>query len=101
MIRSTTRLAASALVGGALLAGTAAQAESFPRLVGGGENLGVEYGPGPARNIVGGARVAIVGTGENATTTVLEVQHLQDARRGLTPVLVGSGNNLSVAYVAG
>ena len=61
MIRSVTRFAAFALIGCALLSGAAAQAESYPRVVGSGENASVEYGPDPTRNIIGGGLSRVVG----------------------------------------
>ncbi len=100
MIRSITRLATLALVGGVLVAG-AAQAQSYPRVVGTGDNASVEYGPGPAQNIVGGALSRVAGSGEDASVVVLDAQHVQRPRAGLIPVTVGSGENRSVAYVGG
>lgn len=100
MIRSITRFAAFALVGGVLVAGTA-EAQSYPRVVGTGQNASVEYGPGPARNIVGGALYRTSGSGESVTVETIDVQSVQRPRAGLTPVTIGSGENLSVAYVAG
>jgi hypothetical protein len=100
MTNVITRFAAFALIGGALLSGAAAQAESYPRVVGSGENASVEYGPGPARNIVGGALTRVVGSGESATTVVIDAPLAQQPRAGLVPVTIGSGGNLSVACIA-
>lgn len=100
MINSITRSAALALVGGVLFAG-AAQAESYPRVVGTGQNASVEYGPGPVQNIVGGALSRLVGSGESASVEIIDVEQLQRPPAGLTRVTTGSGENLSVAYVAG
>ncbi len=100
MIRSITRLVTLALVGGVLFSG-AAQAQSYPRVVGTGENASVEYGPGPAANLVGGALSRVVGSGENTSVVATEVQHVQRPRAGLTPIIVESGENRSVVWVPG
>ena len=98
MIRSITRFATLALVGGALFAGTA-QAQSYPRVITDGENSTIEYGPGPARNIVGGALYRTSGSGESVTIETIEVQRAQPPRSGVAAVTVGSGESASVVWV--
>lgn len=96
------RTAAAVFAAGALSFAVPALANdvAFPRVVGTGENLSVQYAPGATQNIVGGG-VATARTNGNGE---IQVSHSDDrfaqvGLPGLRPVVVGSGNNLSVAYV--
>lgn len=101
MIRNITRFALAALIGGAFLGGSpTAQAQNYPISVGTGENSSVNHGPGPARNIVGGALYRVVSGGESVTVEAIQVDHVQRPREGRVAVTVGSGENSSVVFVA-
>jgi hypothetical protein len=92
-MRIITRIAAATLVAAGF--GTAAAADSYPRVVGTGENASVEYAT-PSLNIVGGALSRMVGSGESAGTEVLSAETAQP--RGGLPRVVGTGNDASVLY---
>jgi hypothetical protein len=79
----------------ALFAGTGAAAQSGPRVVGSGENASVEYGR-PSANVVGGALVRQVGSGESASTEVLAVTH---ANPGRPTRMIGSGESAELAFI--
>ncbi len=72
----------------------AAQAESGPRLVGGGTNAEVEYGGAPEGVQVGGGTVRLQGGGDNRSFTYGAV----NAFRGPAGRLVGGGENAQVVY---
>lgn len=93
-------IVATALLGPTFSLGVlAADGVSYPRTVGSGENIEVEYGPTPSRNIVGGGQMQVTGSGENAEVTYLEAGHAQPAPFGLMPTLRGSGENIEVVWV--
>ncbi len=91
------------IAGAALLAlpyAHAAFGEGFyPRVTTNGENVEIDYGPGPRGNIVGGGRVVVTGYGEDMRIEHLDWQFAQQLVPGLVPVIVGSGENTSVVYV--
>ncbi|MGK7865270.1 hypothetical protein [Falsiroseomonas sp. E2-1-a4] len=100
------RIAAAAFAAGALalsgpaFAQTIAENSYFPRVVGTGENSQVEYGPGPARNIVGGGAVSVT---EEPNGSV-HIRHtdssfVQQGREGLRAVTVGSGESERTVWV--
>lgn len=99
---STTRnlIAAALLVGAPALASSLAQATDYPRLVGSGEDMTIEYGPGVQGNVVGGgpATVAIGGT----TPSIRYTDDAQVQRRtdGLVPVMVDEGETRTITFVA-
>lgn len=96
--RSFLSLSAAALMGLAI-AGSAS-AQTYPRSIGTGEESSVEYGPtGPQGNILGGGRVAITGTGENAVASYSDDQYVQRPLPGVIAATAGSGENQSVVYV--
>ncbi len=99
MNRTAKLFAAFAFAAGSLLSATAARAESYPRIVGSGENASVEYGPGPAANIVGGGHALVTGSGESVSIQYLDAQFVQRPRNTLVPVAIGSGENISIAWV--
>jgi hypothetical protein len=95
-----TVLAAAALSSACASAVLAGEAANYPRLVGGADNSTVEYGPGTPNNVMGGGAVAV-----SITTDGIELRHgdASFARRGpagLMPVLLGSGENSEIAWVA-
>lgn len=96
------RFATSALAGPLLASGAlAADALSYPRVVGTGENATVEYGPGDHGNIVGGGRVTVVGSGENTESRYHDGQYAQLPHPSMVPVVIGSGENQQVVWVPG
>lgn len=76
-----------------------AMAQSYPRTVGTGENVEIDYGPSGPGNLVGGGRVAVTGTGEDAQFQHLEPQFAQTALIGQIPVTVGSGEDSTTVWV--
>jgi len=85
------RIAALALLGTAFAATAFAQT---PYAVGSGEHTEV-LGRGEATNVVGGALVRVIGSGEGATTEVIEAPVSQ---RGAVARVTGSGENQTVTY---
>jgi hypothetical protein len=92
-MNTITRIAAAAIL--TLGFAGSAMAQSFPRVVGSGENASVEYGD-EAHNIVGGALVRSIGSGESASFEVVDVQHAQNPRH---VIATGSGENIMVTLV--
>lgn len=80
--------------------GAAASAEAtYPRLVGSGESLHIEYGPEGQGNVLGGGQVQVTGQGEDARTRHLEGRFAQAPRPGEVPVMVGSGEGRTTIWV--
>jgi hypothetical protein len=63
-------------------------------VVGTGENNSIVYAT-PSQNIVGGALVRVTGSGEGASAETLAVDAAQPGR---VARVVGSGENMSIAY---
>lgn len=100
MRNSLKTILAAALLGPTFSLGAiAADGVTYPRTVGSGENIEVEYGPAPRGNIVGGGHMQVTGYGENAEVTYLEAGYAQPAPFGLMPTLRGSGENIDVVWV--
>lgn len=91
-------LATAALLGGGAVGSAQAQ-DLYPRTVGSGENVSVEYGPGPRGNVAGGGRVVSYGNGEHTEFRHLDPARAQGARSGLVPLAVGSGENVTIVWV--
>lgn len=93
----------SLLTATVLLAGlshVASAQEMYPRIIGSGETVEIEYGPSPQRNILGGGAVQV----QNRGGTEIDVTHLDErfVQRpvdGVVPVLRGQGESRSLAYV--
>ncbi|WP_372621265.1 hypothetical protein [Falsiroseomonas sp.] len=95
------------MVAAALLAGAAlslhvgpAQAQSYPRLTGMGEDLTVDYGPMGQGNLVGGGRVMV----SRSDAMNLDVVHLdmiftQRPREGYVPLTIGAGEAQEIIWV--
>lgn len=93
-----TLIAAAALLGAPALA----QATDYPRLVGSGEDMTVEYGPGPHGNIVGGGPTSVTLGGEqHVTITYLDEANVQRRADGRVPVMLGSGEGARILWIAG
>ncbi len=92
---------AAAAIGAALSLGfgAAASAEQYPRIIGTGENLQVDYGPAGPGNVVGGGRVLIFGSGEGLTLQHLDPHIAQVPRQGEVPVVTGSGEGATTVWV--
>ncbi|PWS35646.1 hypothetical protein DFH01_18815 [Falsiroseomonas bella] len=92
----------AAVAGGALaVAAGPAAAQSYPRVVGTGENMTVDYGPMAQGNLVGGGRVMVT---EPTGMGDIRVMHLdsvfaQQPREGFVPVVIGMGQNMTTIYV--
>ncbi len=100
MARHLTRTLAAAAFGSILLHGIATvNAQSYPRIVGSGENASVDYGPGPQQNIVGGGSVVVSGSGENTEVRHLDPHYAQGARTGVRSVTIGSGESAQTVWV--
>jgi hypothetical protein len=91
-------IATATLLGSAFAHPTFAET-SYPRIIGSGENVEIDYGPGPRGNIVGGGRVVVSGSGEDLVIRHLDSQIAQQPQPGLVPMIVGSGGNTSVVWV--
>ncbi len=77
-----------------------AQAQSYPRITGSGENVMVEYGPMGQGNLVGGGRVMVSSnSGMNIDVMHLDMIFSQQPREGFVPLIIGSGENASTIYV--
>lgn len=95
-----TALSAAMLAALAVSALASAQ-ESFPRLVGGADDLRVEYGPGPAGNIVGGGAVRIVNEEEGrVSVTHADPAFAQGRNDGRMPVMLGGEADHSITWIA-
>jgi len=90
------------LVAVALLAGASAVAQtpSYPRIIGSGENMSVDWGPMQA-NIVGGGRVMVTERGSmgNIDYIHLDAMFAQAPREGFVPLTIGSGESAETVWV--
>ncbi len=98
---SRIALRATALLLGATLTAPALAMDgtSWPRTTGSGENVEIEYGPGPRGNVVGGGAVHVANSGENVEIHHLDPSFVQLPPAGQVPVTVGSGDNVSTVWV--
>ena len=93
-----TLIATTALLGAPALA----QATDYPRLVGSGENVTVDYGPGPHGNILGGGPTSVtLGSEQHVTITYLDQATVQRRTDGRVPVMVDSGEGARILWIAG
>lgn len=81
------------------LGAIAADGATYPRLVGSGENIEIDYGPAPRGNVVGGGHAQVTTRGENTEVTYLEAGPAQMAPFGMVPILRDSGENIDVVWV--
>ncbi len=102
------RKAFGALVLGGVLAGAvavlpmgSAEAQTYPRVTGSGENMEIDYGPGGQRSMLfGGGRVRIsMMDGANVTLMHLDAEFVQQPREGFVPMIIGSGESQQIVYV--
>ena len=83
------------------LATAAFAQDSYPRLTGGADDMHVEYGPGPAANIVGGGAVSVVNEGEGQVrVTHSSPAYTQSRADGRVPVMLGGEDDHTVTWVA-
>lgn len=95
---SRLHLTAATLV--ALAIGTPALANDlYPRTIGSGESVEIDYGPAGQGNLVGGGRVRVIGTGEDTRIQHLDPTFAQTPRQGLVPVTIGSGEGATTVWV--
>lgn len=75
--------------------------ESYPRLVGGADDMRVEYGPGPHGNIVGGGPVTVENTGDGrvAVTYLDPTNRVQARNDGLVPWMLGGEDDHTVTWL--
>jgi len=92
---------AALLIGGASLAFSAdAAAQSYPRVVGSGENLTIDYGPMGQGTLVGGGRVTVTQpTGMDVNIMHLDAMFSQRPREGFIPMTIGSGESQETIWV--
>jgi hypothetical protein len=84
----------------AALAIPAVAQETYPRLVGGADDMRVEYGPGPHGNIVGGGPVTIENTGDGRVAmTYLDPNRAQARNDGLVPWMLGGEEDRTVTWL--
>lgn len=71
----------------------------YPRVVGNGENMMIDYGPGPENNIVGGGAVALSGgAGENLIITYSDRYKTQQPPTGMVRVFAQQGENTEIVW---
>lgn len=92
-------LAAGLLGPAALQPAAAGDQLGYPRIVGSGEDVRVEYGPGPQNNIVGGGHAQLRGAGEDMQLSYSGAGAAQRTPAGMVPVLEGSGESVGVAWI--
>jgi hypothetical protein len=95
-------IASAALLGQFFLQpAVAGDPNGYPRVVGSGENMSVEYGPTPSRNIVGGGHVTASGSGDSIELRYADTANVQRPPVGMIPTVQGGGENLEVVWVPG
>ena len=89
------------LTGAALsLPGASAQAQSYPRVTGSGENLMVDYGPMGQATLVGGGRVMVtMPNGMDVNIVHFDAMFTQRPHEGYVPLTIGSGESMEQIYV--
>ncbi|PWS34540.1 hypothetical protein DFH01_23645 [Falsiroseomonas bella] len=93
-------IASAALMGPFFLQPAAAgDANGYPRVVGSGENMSVEYGPAPPLNIVGGGHVTATGSGDSVELRYADSANVQQPPAGMVPTVRGNGENQEVVWV--
>jgi hypothetical protein len=92
---------AGLMVAGLALAGaTGASAQSYPRVVGNGENMSIDYGPMGQGTLVGGGRVMVTRhAGMDMDLVHLDVMFVQQPRAGFVPLSIGSGETAETIWV--
>lgn len=90
------------LIAAALLLGAPAlaQASDYPRLVGSGEDMTVEYGPGPQGNVVGGGPAIVSIGGTRPSIRYMDDANVQRRTDGLVPVMADQGETQTITFVA-
>jgi hypothetical protein len=72
---------------------------SYPRWTGTGESANIDYGTGPATNIVGGGRTMSSFSGRESSVVYLDADFVQRARTGHRLVVHGSGEGAEYVWV--
>jgi hypothetical protein len=81
------------------LAAPALANDLYPRTVGTGEDIEVDYGLNGPGNIVGGGRVVVTGSGEDLQLRHLDPEFTQAPPSGLVPVTVDSDEGSTTVWV--
>jgi hypothetical protein len=104
MFHFNSRFAHRALIPAMLVATMAASGAHgqalYPRVITDGENSNIDYGPmGSQSAAVGGGRVVVTGSGEDAVIQHFDGQYVQRGLNGMRPVVVGSGESATAVWV--
>lgn len=102
MTKAFRSMMVATLLAGAALPGAfgSAQAQSYPRTYGQGENIMVEYGPMGQGTLVGGGRVMVSqASGMNVEIVHLDAMFVQQPREGFVPLTIGSGESVETVWV--
>ncbi|WP_431284962.1 hypothetical protein ACQW02_09150 [Humitalea sp. 24SJ18S-53] len=92
-------LAAALLVPAFSLGAIAADGVTYPRVVGSGENIEVEYGPAERENIVGGGQMGPSATGYSGEASYLEAGRAQLPPFGAVPTTRDNNENMEIVWV--
>jgi hypothetical protein len=96
IMKTTTRIAAAALLAFGFASAASAEEWTGPRFTGSGEDLTATY-PTPSQNVVGGATYRFTGSGENVNAEPVQVRTAQPGR---VHRQVGSGEGAQTVYVS-
>jgi hypothetical protein len=102
MLRFNTALVGRTIIRAAFaltLGVSAAQSQSYPRIVGDADSRSVEYGPEAHNNVVGGGRVTASIIGEDSTLRHHDPEYAQQGRRGVVARVIGGGDERQVVWV--
>jgi hypothetical protein len=102
MLKSSAgRFFAVMLTAGAVALGaSAAQAQSYPRVTGTGDNIMIDYGPMGQAALVGGGRVMVTqNSNMNIEVIHLDAMFVQEPRPGFVPLTIGDTASQMVIYV--
>jgi hypothetical protein len=97
---NTAVLGAVLVAGAVALSSGAAEAQSYPRIVGSDGNYMVDYGPMGQGTLVGGGR-AMISSADNMNVTVLhlDAEFSQAPRPGFVPMIITNGMETETIYV--
>ena len=94
------RIAAAIFAAGLLGAAPVLAQNAFPRTVGSGENITVEYGPAGSSNVVGGGATVLRNRANGEVdANYLEPDFAQTPRQGVVAVEIGSGESAETIWV--
>ena len=94
------RIAAAAFAAGLLGATPVLAQDAYPRTVGSGDNISVEYGPAGSQNVVGGGATVLRNRANGEVdANYLEPDFAQTPRQGVVAVEIGSGESAETIWV--